>query len=125
MDGSYSFLLDVVLCDLIDFPQSSWSIYDHFQEEFNPIPTYTKFKVLKDEFLVICPSTFLDENCKGLGALLRRLHSLPLDGIQVSGTIKQKQKRATEAEGSDAGPSKQKKPKLSIQETVVLDWTDL
>jgi len=127
MDGSYSFLLDVVLCDLIGFPQSSWSIYDRFREEFSPILTYTKFKVLKDEFLVIRPSSFLDENCEGLAALLGRLHSLPLDGIQVSGGGKQKRKRATEAEDSEAGPSdsKRKKPAVSTQETVVLDWTDL
>ena len=122
----YSFILDVGLCDLTDFPHSSWSIYDRFRDDFNPIPTYSKLTVLKDEFLVIRPSSFLDENCEGLGALIRRLQSLPLEGIPAAGAerAKGKQKRAVEEEG-EAGPSKRKKPNTRVQQKEVLDWTDL
>ncbi|KIM35705.1 hypothetical protein M413DRAFT_32270 [Hebeloma cylindrosporum] len=126
-DGFYSFLSDITLCGYMHFPHSSWSIYDRFREGFNPIPTYSAFKVIEDEFFIVRPTSFLDENCQGLGDLITRLHSLPMEGMPAKGSARarEKRKRAVEEEGSDAGPSKRKKPNLGVQETVVLDWTDL
>jgi len=88
-------------------------VYDRFREEFIPIPIFSNLVVMKNEFLVLRPSSFADEDCEGLDDLLAELKSLSLH----------KPDHLKRAKGEDeAGPSKRRKPNTHDE---ILDWGDL
>jgi len=75
-------------------------VYDRFRGEFIPIPTFSNLAVLKNEFLVLRPSSFANEDCEGLDDLLEELNGL---GLRKPDHLKR-----AKGDGK-AGPSKRRK----------------
>jgi hypothetical protein len=75
-------------------------VYNRFREEFIPIPTFGNLAVLTNEFLVLRPSSFADEDCEGLDNLLAELKAL---GLHKPDHLKR-----AKGEGK-VGPSKRRK----------------
>ncbi|KDR67232.1 hypothetical protein GALMADRAFT_147240 [Galerina marginata CBS 339.88] len=109
-NGTYSFLLDSALCSLLNFPTSSWSVYDRFRGEFVPIPTFCALKIVKNEFLVIRPTNFGEEDCIGLDGLIRKLNAYNLPKAEYPGQAIRNRKRGRADDNAVAGPSKRRKP---------------
>jgi len=56
---------------LTGFPDASWDIYDPFKQSFVGISTFSQQQIYgTDEFLVIRPESFTDQDCPGIHALL-------------------------------------------------------
>jgi hypothetical protein len=69
--GAYSFIGDDTFCDLTEFPNASWNVYDPFKQSFIGISTFSQQQIHgDDEFLVVRPESFTDKDCPGIHALL-------------------------------------------------------
>jgi len=69
--GAYSFIGDDTFCDLTGFPDSSWDVYDPYKQSFVAISTFSEQRIHgSNEFLVIRPESFTDNDCPGIHALL-------------------------------------------------------
>ena len=69
--GAYSFIGDDTFCDLTGFPDASWDVYDPFKKSFVAVSTFSQQRIHdSDEFLVVRPDAFTDQDCPGIHALL-------------------------------------------------------
>jgi hypothetical protein len=69
--GAYSFIGDDTFCDLTEFPNALWDVYDPFKQSFIGISTFSQQQIHgNDEFLVVRPESFTDQDCDGIHALL-------------------------------------------------------
>lgn len=121
---------------MINFQADQWEIYDRFTQQFIPMPTTGLYYVLNNEFLIIRPSTFTDEECPNLDTLCTSLHHAL--GIRLISTPlskafgKRREREDSDLEGapliSDApGPSKRRKTShkpWSVSDLEVIDISD-
>jgi len=115
-NGCYSLYSDAELCGLTNFPIRRWTVYDRFIKSFVPIPTFSNLTVIRGEFLVIRPSSFMDRDCEGLKPLLLKLQSRKLAEPQHLKRIRDQDHDAA----GRSGPSKQARKGQEI-----IDLTDL
>ena len=115
-NGCYSLYSDAELCGLINFPVRCWTVYDRFLKSFVPIPTFSNLVVIKGEFLVLRPSSFMDSDCEGLEKLLLKLQLRKLPEPQHLKRIRDQDDDAVEQSGSS---------KRARRGQDVVDLTDL
>ena len=105
--GVYSFLSDDALCDITRFPVTSCSIYNVYKEDFIPVSTFSSQRIEDHNYLILCFTSFTDNECPGVYELIRGIRGVE-DSGSVSGLTNVSNKRRFEDE-SDVGPSKKKK----------------
>lgn len=120
---------------MIDFPRVKWQIYDRFAQEFIPLPTTGLYYIVDNEFLIIRPSTFTDEQCPGLARICERLHTSlenrPVPSHTSSAGLGKRRERAS-CDLEDAlpvshlaGPSKRRRTSSNRTRSIdVIDITD-
>ncbi|KAF8074506.1 hypothetical protein FPV67DRAFT_584680 [Lyophyllum atratum] len=80
INSSYALLEDRSLCNLVDFPNTRYSVFDSFQDQFNSIPTFGRLDIQPDEYLILRPSVFQDNDCPELRRLIINLRAILMRG---------------------------------------------
>ncbi|TFK30978.1 hypothetical protein BDQ12DRAFT_730096 [Crucibulum laeve] len=62
--------------DLTNLPHVSYSVYDHYCQQFIPIHTFSCIHIAKDEFLIVWHLDLVDDDCNELDFQIEELEEI-------------------------------------------------